>query len=209
MAKTNDHTPLFPDGIYHVCNRVNGNEQLFHNEDNFHFFLRRYQQHISPVADLYAWGLLPNHSHILIQVRPPDIVAVHYREVKGATADLPGEGYADFVTERFSNWLNSYTKAFNKVFNRKGSLFMHYLRRVHITSDQQLAATVFYIHRNPVQHGYCKHIGDWQWSSYHEYMTRRYEWVNPCFVQRFFGTLGMFKHFHSQPIFLKAAQILE
>jgi putative transposase len=86
---------------------------------------------------------------------------------------------------------------------------MHYPRMVHITSDQQLAATIFYIHRNPVHHGCCTQIDGWQWSSYQEYMSRVYKWVNPVFVQRFFGTLGMFKQFHDQPIILKAAQVVE
>ncbi len=37
--------------------------------------------------------------------------------------------YLILFMERFSNFLNSYTKSFNKANNRKGALFMDYLKR--------------------------------------------------------------------------------
>ena len=52
MGNTNYHISLHPDGIYHVLNRANGNKQLFYNDENRHFFLRKFQLHVAPVADL-------------------------------------------------------------------------------------------------------------------------------------------------------------
>ncbi|OLY90868.1 REP element-mobilizing transposase RayT [Cnuella takakiae] len=209
MGNIDYHIALQPDGIYHVLNRANGNEHLFYNDENRHFFLRKFQLHVGPVADLYAWCLLPNHFHLLIQVKPELKIAAHQQQVKSGFRQAATNPLSNFIMERFSNWLNAYSKAFNKMYSRKGSLFTDYLRRIAITNDQQLAATLFYIHRNPVHHGCCQHLDSWDWSSYQEYQNRQYVLISPAFVQQFFGTLGAFKKFHSQPVYLKEAKVVE
>jgi len=59
---------LEADCYYHVYNRANGNEKMFLNEDNYRFFLKRYNYYISPIADTFVYCLLPNHFHFLIRV---------------------------------------------------------------------------------------------------------------------------------------------
>ena len=46
-------------GIYHVYNRTNNKEKLFLSEENVIFFLRRFKELNSPLADTYSWNLLP------------------------------------------------------------------------------------------------------------------------------------------------------
>lgn len=86
---------------------------------------------------------------------------------------------------------------------------MDYLRRVEINSDAQFASTVFYIHKNPVHHGYCKEIDQWQWSSYNTILSQ-----SPTLLLREelldrFGGRKEFVDYHSQPIYLKNAVVLE
>jgi len=115
----------------------------------------------------------------------------------------------DFIMERFSNFFNGYTKAFNKQHKRKGSLFMDYMKRVEIDNTNQLLATTFYIHKNAVHHGLCKNIDDWKWSSYHTFLSEKATVLKREVVLDWFGGIEEFLNYHQQEIHLKEAIILE
>ena len=106
----------------------------------------------------------------------------------------------EFIMEQFANWQNGYAKAFNKMFSRKGGLFMNYLRRIAIERKGQLGNTIFYIHKNPVHHGFAEKMGSWPWTSYNEYINNK-PWLVECKeVLEWFGSLQNFIQFHQQPI---------
>ena len=202
------HVPLLADNFYHVISRANGNEKLFLTDDNYRFFLQRYDKYISPIADTFAYALLPNHFHFLIQVKSYAELLAFYKKSKSSNKEH-GLWQPILVMQQFSNLLNSYTKSFNKKNNRKGALFMDYLRRLDVRTEAQLYATIFYIHQNAVHHGYCKKIADWHWSSYGSILSN-----NPTKIERqkildWFGSKEKFIEFHTQPIHLKKAMIVE
>ena len=201
------NAPLLPNSSYHIFSRAIGNEVLFREEKNYQFFLQKYHQHTSPIADTFAWCLLPNHFHFLINIRSEESIKEQFGLIKSGK-EFNFNIISDFLMERFSNWLNSYAKAFNKVNHRKGSLFIDYMRRVEVTSNSQLLSTVFYIHKNPVHHGLVKNIGEWQWSSYNEYAIRN-SLENTSEVLNLFDGVEGFLQYHRQPISLKEAIIIE
>lgn len=164
------HPDLVPDNMYHAYSRAIGNEKLFLSDENYRFFLSKFKEYILPVAEVYAWVLLPNHFHFMIRMNGFEDVSQYYLLKKGKR--LLANDTFKFLMQCFSNFLNSYTKAFNKVNNRKGALFIDYLRRVEIADDEQMGATAFYIHKNPVHHGCCKKMEEWKWSSYKSYLTK-------------------------------------
>jgi hypothetical protein len=41
---------LSSDNFYHIYNRANGADKLFRSKENYHYFLQKYQQYISPVG---------------------------------------------------------------------------------------------------------------------------------------------------------------
>lgn len=61
--------PLLPGHYYHIYNRGNNGETLFREDRNYRYFLQLYAKHIAPVAETYAYCLMPNHFHFLVQVR--------------------------------------------------------------------------------------------------------------------------------------------
>src|SRR4051794_37321763 len=117
---------------------------MFRMEYNYQFFLSRFQKHILPVADTYSYCLLPNHFHFMVRIKNDSLIQKHFEEVKISKLFKP-ELVSDFIMERSSNLLNSYTKAYNKLYKRKGSLFIDYLRRVKIETPSQFKRATFYI----------------------------------------------------------------
>lgn len=202
----NYYVPFLPGEMYHVVSRATGNELLFKEQDNYRFFLRRFEKYISPVAEIYAYALLPNHFHFLIEIKPYEVLLqLCYSNKKLVPESKLQELLQTFVMQQFSNLLNSYSKAFNKKYNRKGSLFMDYLRRVQIADDEQFLATVFYIHKNPVHHGLCKNIQDWRWSSYNDILSDTATKIERQKITDVFEGREKFIAYHDQPIHLKNA----
>ncbi len=103
------------------------------------FFLERFDKYISPVADILTYNLLPNHFHLIVDIKTEDKILEYYKSKNKLNKKYDGWQHS-FVMQQFCNFLNSYSKSFNKVNNRKGSLFMDYIRRVMINDDSQLSS---------------------------------------------------------------------
>ena len=202
------YQPLLAGETFHIVSRATGSELLFKEPENYRFFLQRFHKYISPIADTYAYALLPNHFHFLVHIKPYDELEQLYIQQKKNT-QTSNDWQPAFVMQQFSNQLNSYTKSFNKKYQRKGALFMDYLRRVQIMTDEQFYATTFYIHKNPVHHGLCSNMEDWRWSSYKAILTDASTNIKRQKLIDWFGSVEAFIKYHDKPIHPKSAIIVE
>ncbi len=134
----NYHQPLLPGETYHLFNRAIGNEQIFNTNDNYQYFLKRYNDHIERVCKTYCYCLISNHFHFMIRINEVDLIITQYQLLKKKSPPGFDNLYlSDFIMEQFSNFLNGYTKAFNKMYNRRG-LFMDFTKRAIISDDNSL-----------------------------------------------------------------------
>lgn len=113
------------------------------------------------------------------------------------------DNFPDFVMERFSNCLNSYTKSFNKENGRKGALFMDYMKRSLVRKETDFTNFVWYIHKNAVHHQLAKQIGDWPYDSYRSLLSKASTSLLRDEVISWFGGKEEFIKFHQQAIDLK------
>jgi len=166
-------SPFEPGKYYHLYNHAIGIENLFRQEENYRYFLMRYANFIPPIADTFAYCLMPNHFHVLIRVREAQDLMQHYsllvKEKRQQPKVIDADGLLnihEFVILQFKHFLNSYAQAYNKRFRRKGGLFLHFLRRKEVETFDYFTRLIHYIHWNPVHHGFCPDPGQWPYSSY-------------------------------------------
>ncbi|WES97051.1 transposase [Chryseobacterium arthrosphaerae] len=145
------------EGTYHIFSHGNGKEMIFRETSNYQYFLEKIEKYILPIADIYAYCLMPNHFHLLVRFKS-------FKEIET-------EGEHQFLMKHFSNCLNAYSKAFNKVYNRKGALFLNTVKRKKVQDEKYLIKVLHYIHNNPINHGFVDQIVDWKHSSYNSYMN--------------------------------------
>jgi len=60
---------LEPGCFYHIYNHANGSDNLFREEENYYYFMRKWNKYIHPIADTVAYCLMPNHFHLLVKVK--------------------------------------------------------------------------------------------------------------------------------------------
>ncbi len=187
---------LFETGrVYHVYNRSNGWELMFTNEDNYEFFLEKFSKYMIPVIQPICYCLMPNHFHFLIRVR-------EMQEIEAMLDDKLAENQLnDEVVRRFSNFFNSYSRAYNRQQGRKGSLFMQSFKRKPVGDEKYLLKLIHYIHTNPVSAGLCQFPEEWSNSSYrHLVFPGRNQIIelDSSLVIGLYGGLHNFIHMHNQ-----------
>lgn len=130
-------------GTYHVMSRGNRRQRIYLDRlDHRRFFdileevVRRHDWL------LYAYCLMPNHFHLLVETRTPTL-ALGMHRLNGTYA-------------QWFNWRHAVD----------GHLFGDRYRRQPIETDLHLLETARYIVLNPVRAKLVAHPGQWEWSSY-------------------------------------------
>lgn len=137
----------FRGALFHAIARGNGGQTIFEDELDYGTFLN----HLAIVKDqrpfrLYAYCLMPNHIHLLIQMAETPIWKVMQRVML------------------------RYAQSHNKRRNRKGHVFQARYKPILCSEEGYLLTLLRYIHLNPVRAFLCKHPNDWPWSSHRVYM---------------------------------------
>jgi putative transposase len=164
--------PLIPGGFFHIYNRGNNRETLFHEERNYECFLRLYAYHILPIADTYAYCLLKNHFHFLVRIKD----------------DLTQDRYPAGFSKPFSNFFNAFTRTVNRAYGRTGALFQRPFGRIAIANDSHLRRVIVYIHQNPQKHRLVRDFREWPYSSFHVQFSNQPSFVNRENVMKLFAT---------------------
>lgn len=123
---------MVPGNFYHIYNHANGRENLFIEPKNYYFFIEKISLYLLPFVKLHAYCLLPNHFHLLISIK--QIEEIKLLESFTTFQKLPDEKLQPIIEKKvskaFSNLFSSYTQAFNKVYERKGSLFVPNMKSI-------------------------------------------------------------------------------
>lgn len=207
MAKTaHYYTQFEPDQYYHIYNRTIDKQAMFKSEANYEFFLKKYDEYLSPVTDLFAYCLLGNHFHCLIRVRSVDHLSgfsinPNLKESAGysnlGNGDLTSKSPHEIISHQFRKFFQSYSMAFNKQQGRVGTLFQTPFKRVLIDSDTYFTQMVYYIHANPQHHGLTNDFRDWKWSSYKRILLDKPTKLKKSEVINWFGDKAAYEKYHS------------
>lgn len=202
-AMTNKQPDFVPNQIFHVYNHANGAENIYTKEENYRFFLEKMGDYLPQVVDTLSYCLLPNHFHLLLQVKPIAELDLFYQQ----KFDLTDEGlrkkmaykpidYNYLVRKQITNFLGSYVKSFNKYSDRKGSLLRQNTNRKLVADKDYFLNVIHYLHYNAVHHGIVKDFLDWPHSSYHSLVSKRPTKLAREKILDWFGGRTAFLDFH-------------
>jgi len=184
------------DKFYHIYNRANGNEKLFRSAENYRYFLQQFIKYIAPIAEIYAYCLIPNHFHFVIKIKS----SLELRNLQGFKnlGGLTSQKESKLISQCFSNLFNSYTKAYNKMYNRKGSLFSPNYKKKAICSQNYLQQVILYVHLNPVKHQISNNYIEYPYSSFHVIISNKKILLQRNKIIEIYDDMANFKFIHQQ-----------
>lgn len=185
--------PIEFGNYYHIYNRGNNSCDVFLEKENYTHFLRLYDKYIEPIAETYAWCLLKNHFHILVRIKDENEINTH--QLTYSTTEKPK---VINPSRQFSHLFNAYTQAINKRYNRTGSLFERTFERKLVTNEKYFRQLIFYIHNNPVHHGFVENIIEYPWSSYGTIISNKPTKLFRNEVLALYDGVENFNYYHQQ-----------
>lgn len=133
-------------GFYHIFNRGLEKKAIFRQDKDYHKLLTKLSELlVDNHWTIYAYCLLPNHFHLLVE------------EKKLPIAKLIGRLFT------------SYGVYFNKKYKRQGPLFGNRFKSKLIQKDSYFFEVSRYIHLNPVRANLVKDPLEYPYSSLREY----------------------------------------
>jgi len=169
-------------GLYHVIARGNARQDIFHSrEDQLKFIslLEKAKQRLG--FYVYAYCLMTNHLHLLIERRSETVGRIMQRVLTG------------------------YSQYYNKRYHKVGHLFQGRHKAILCESDPYLAKLVRYIHLNPVRAKMVATPDEYEFSSHRAYLgIEPYGVVDVDPVLRRFGPLKRKAHLR-YAAFMRAA----
>lgn len=161
---------FLPDHPQHVIVRGNNRVDIFRDDDDRLFYLRRLgaasRKH---GCAIHAYVLMSNHVHLLMSPASTSSVAGTIQSVG-----------------------RSYVQVFNRRYERTGTLWEGRYRATLVDSDSYLLACMRYVELNPVRAGIVSEPSRFRWSSYRhnamgvgdDLVTPHPVWVNLAGVDR-------------------------
>jgi len=140
----------FSGALYHVTARGNAQADIFlDDEDRERFLLLLKDEVIQQGWLCYAWCLMDNHYHFLVETPEANL-------------------------SRGMQRLNGrYTQSFNRSHKRVGHIFQGRYKAILVEKESHLLELCRYIVLNPVRAGMVDDVSQWQWSSYHDMLERQ------------------------------------
>jgi len=185
--------PLEIGNYYHIYNRGVGKQLIFRNSENYQYFLQKAKKYLHPIAEIFTYCLIPNHFHFFIKIKTIEEQNQHHfrNNLKGDFRELD-------ASKQFSHFFNAYAQAFNKSFERKGSLFERPFKRIKVENDEYITRLIYYIHSNPIKHRITNNFYNYSYSSYSQIIEGMNDIVNSDFVIDWFSGEKEFELFHKE-----------
>jgi putative transposase len=178
---------LVPNAFYHVYNSAVGNEQLFPCEENYLYFLSLYRKYIWPIADTFSYCLTPTSFEFFVRIKDEFSLWTRMINLEYKHAD-DEEKTHEFLLQQFSNFLNAYTKAFNKMHRRNGRLSLESFKRRALSAYESFSKLIQDMHTLPVKKRLCKRVCDWPHCSYNSILNENHKWIDSTPALQWFGS---------------------
>jgi putative transposase len=146
IARTHQLTQAL---LYHICNRANGRNEIYHDTQDY----QRFVDIVSNYAknhhfSVYHWVIMPNHYHLLLEIDEPEN-----------------------LSSIMSGLARSYVWYYHRKYKSSGHLWQGRFKSQPIDKDTYLLSCGRYIERNPVNANMVKSAEDYPYSSANYYIS--------------------------------------
>ena len=148
--------------IYHVINRGNRRDDIFHYPEDYSYFINLLSDYNDKFeALIYHWVIMPNHYHILLEIKNPEN-----------------------LSKMMAGLARSYVYYYQRNYKLGGHIWQGRFKSQPIEKERYLLRCGRYIERNPVEAKMVKLAENYQYSSARFYVygaSDNLTKLDPCF----------------------------
>jgi len=142
---------LVDSSVYHVINRGNGGQVVFHKGKDYEAFIGIMEEaKVNYSVKVFAYCLMPNHFHMVLM---PD--------------------KAEHLSKMMQWVMTSHVRRYHRHYGTSGHIWQGRYKSFLIQKDSHLLAVLRYVESNPLRAGLVNSAKDWLWSSYLESTGKR------------------------------------
>ena len=133
-------------GVYHILNRGNGRQKVFHRDADyleFESLLGQLREQYG--LALYAYCLMPNHFHLIVRVNQGEALK---------------DGMQWFTTTQ--------VRRYHRRYRSSGHVWQGRYKSFGVENDEHFLTLARYVEGNPVRAGLVETAMDWVWSSHRD-----------------------------------------
>lgn len=139
---------VVPGYPHHVTQRGNRRMKTFFGDADYAYYLELLSKYkVEAEVDIWAYCLMPNHTHIVAVPGSEDSLARLFRKVH----------------RHYSRYINFREKWTGHLWQERFHSF--------VMDEQYLIAAVRYVELNPLRAKLCEDLSGWPWSSYHSHIS--------------------------------------
>jgi putative transposase len=130
--------------IYHVLNRGNGGQRVFHKNDDYRSFVSLISEATSNIPiKIFGYCIMPNHFHfVLMPINSEDL-------------------------SHWMQWLmTSHVRRYHCHYGTSGHVWQGRFKSFLVQEDNHLLTVLRYVEGNPVRSNIVSSAMDWPWSSF-------------------------------------------
>ena len=155
------HTRILSENkMYHIVLKGINSNNIFLSDNDYKLFLKYFKEAcVDYNVEIIAYCLMSNHVHFILKFG------------------------SEHMAEMFKSFGAKYVPKYNYNHSKTGPLFNGRYYSSPINDDDYLFAVLRYIHYNPVNAGICATPGDYNWSSYNDYLYHNKNIVDISFIE--------------------------
>ncbi len=148
--------------VYHVINRGNRRDDVFHYAEDYKYFIKLLSDYSDRFeASIYHWVIMPNHYHIVLEIANPEN-----------------------LSKMMAGLARSYVHYYQKNYKVGGHIWQGRFKSQPIEKEKYLMRCGRYIERNPVEAKMVRLAEDYEYSSARFYIYGISDGLtknDPCF----------------------------
>ncbi|KAF0145271.1 MAG: hypothetical protein FD156_1102 [Nitrospirae bacterium] len=132
--------------VYHIINRGNGRQEVFHKEKDYEAFIdimKEAKERYS--VKLFSYCLMPNHFHMVV---------------------MPERG--DELSKCMQWLMTSHVRRYHRHYGSSGHIWQGRFKSFIVQKDSHLLMAMRYVEGNPLRAGLVSSAKEWPWSSHRE-----------------------------------------
>jgi len=142
---------LIDSAVYHVINRGNGGQEVFHKGKDYEAFIAIMEEaKVNYSVKFFAYCLMPNHFHMVL---------------------MPDRG--DQLSKMMQWMMTSHVRRYHRHYGTSGHIWQGRYKSFLIQKDNHLLMVLRYVESNPLRAGLVNSAKDWLWSSYLESTSKK------------------------------------